>query len=290
MKVLVHEPRPSWNTSFVRRALEQDESFDVSTLVQSSRGLEVRAGAPPAALRADALSAFDAVIVGAPEELRASEIEALRVFARRRGGAVVLLPDRRPSGAYLELIPSPPAFDEVLVETPIELRAIAGPPLRATELAVPRAGVPGSDVLASIDSKEQGKGARAVVLEWPEGAGRILFSGAMDAWRYRAVADDGFGRFWRARIAEAAQAAPAMLEASVNPGVRASRRGRDDSRAASRDRARGVRRAARGRLRFARGSSRVTVPRKSYGCGQPRSQDSSKGAFRPRRRAPTICN
>ena len=224
LKILVHEPRPSWNTSFVRRALEQDQSFDVSTLVQASKGLEVRAGTPPAALTADALSVFDAAIVGAPEELRASEIEALRVFARRRGGAVLLLPDRRPSGPYLALIPSPqfplfPLFDEVLVETPIELRAIAGPPLRATELAVPRASVLGSEVLASIDQKEQGKRGRSVVLEWPEGAGRILFSGAMDAWRYRAVPDDGFGRFWRARIAEAALAAPAMLELSVSPGV-----------------------------------------------------------------------
>ena len=63
------------------------------------------------------------------------------------------------------------------------------------------------------------RGTRPVVLEWPVGAGRIVFSGAMDAWRFRAAPDDGFGRFWRSRIAEAAAAAPARLEASITPGV-----------------------------------------------------------------------
>jgi hypothetical protein len=214
-RILVHEPRPSWNATFVRRALEEDPTFDVSALVQASKGLEVRAGNPPEALTAEALKPFDVVLVGAPEELRASEIDALKAFAHRRGGAVALLPDRRPSGRYLDLIPSP-QFDEVLVENPIELGSIAGAPLRATELAVHRTGVAGSETLASLD---HGKGQRPVVLEWPNGAGRVLFSGAMDAWRFRAAADDGFGRFWRARIAEAALAASPRLAVTVTPGV-----------------------------------------------------------------------
>ena len=214
-RILVHEPRPSWNATFVRRALEEDPTFDVSALVQASKGLEVRTGNPPGALTADALDPFDAVLVGAPEELRASEIDALKAFAHRRGGAVVLLPDRRPSGRYLDLVPSP-QFDEVLVENPIELGSIVGAPLRATELAVHRTGVVGSETLASLD---QGKGQRPVVLEWPDGAGRVLFSGAMDAWRFRGAADDGFGRFWRARIAEAALAAPPRVAVTVTPGI-----------------------------------------------------------------------
>jgi len=225
LKVLVHEPRPSWNATFVRRAIEQDPSFEVSTFAQASRGLEVRAGSPPPTLTSDSLSPFDVVLIGAPEELGASEIDAIRSFARRRGGAVVLLPDRRPSGRYLELIPSP-QFDEVLVENAVELRSIAGAPLRASELAIHRGGVAESEVLASLEpgtsergTGEQKKTRRAVVLEWPDGAGRVLFSGAMDAWRFRAAPDDGFGQFWRARIAEAALAAPARLQVSVTPGV-----------------------------------------------------------------------
>ena len=90
LSVLVHEPRPSWNAAFVRRSLEQDPSFEVSTIVQAtslSGGLAVRAGSPPAALTAAALSPFDVVLIGAPEELRQSELDALRTFARIRGGS-----------------------------------------------------------------------------------------------------------------------------------------------------------------------------------------------------------
>ena len=86
--------------------------------------------------------------------------------------------------------------------------------MRASEIAVYRASLPGASVLASIDS-----GKRRVGPEWPVGAGRIVFSGAMDAWRFRAAPDDGFGRFWRSRIGEAAAAAPTQLEASFTPGV-----------------------------------------------------------------------
>jgi hypothetical protein len=213
LNVLVHEPRPSWNVAFVRRALEQDPSFDVSTIVQASKGLAVRAGSPPAALTAAALSPFDAVLVGAPEELSQPEIDALRTFARIRGGAVVFLPDRRPDGRYLDFVPSP-TFDEVLVDGGVAIQSIAGAPLRASEIAAYRGSVKGASVLAWLEPAK-----RPVILEWPVGAGRVVFSGAMDAWRFRAAPDDGFARFWRSRIAEAAAAAPARLDASITPGV-----------------------------------------------------------------------
>ena len=96
LNVLVHEPRPSWNAAFVRRALEQDPSFDVSTIVQASKGLAVRAGSPPTALTAAALSPFDVVLIGAPEELRQSEIEALRTV-RSNQGRGRRVPSRPPS-------------------------------------------------------------------------------------------------------------------------------------------------------------------------------------------------
>ena len=217
LRILVHEPRPSWNATFVRRALEGDTTFDVSTFVQASKGLTVTAGGPPAMLTADALDRFDAVVVGAPEELRAAEVEALRLFAHRRGGAVVLLPDRRPSGKYLDLIPSP-QFDEVLIENAAELRSRGNGTLQASEMAVYRTKATEApvSVLAALD---QGKGARSVALEWLSGEGRVLFSGALDAWRFRAANDGGFSRFWRTRIAEAALAAPPRLDVSVSPGV-----------------------------------------------------------------------
>jgi hypothetical protein len=220
LRVLIVEARPSWGAAFVRRVLEQDATFDVSALVRASRGLEVRGGEPPASVSADALTPFDVVLVGAPEGLEAAEVESLRVFMRRRGGTVVLLPDRRPSGAYLKLLPVT-RFDEELVDGAVALRPTTeasspGSSLRASEFALPRDGLSGADIRAFLD---RGQEARAVVVEWPLGAGRVVFSGALDGWRYRAAPGAAFARFWKSLIAEGAMAAPSRVELSVSPGV-----------------------------------------------------------------------
>lgn len=224
LRVLAHEPRPSWAATFVRRVLERDPAFEISTLVRLSKGLAVSAGEPPRVLTLDALMPFDAVVVGAPEELGQSEIAALEMFARRRGGAVVLLPDRRPSGRYLELLPGW-RFDEVLVERPLDVVSDsagavgpAAPSLSAAEIAAPAGDVASHEVLAvaRVD-----KAARPVVLSRRAGEGRIIFSGALDAWRYRAVHADAFDRFWLSTIGAAALAAPPRLSLTAEPAVAA---------------------------------------------------------------------
>jgi hypothetical protein len=215
MKILAHEPRPSWATAFVRRALEDDAMFEVASLVRSSRSLRVSSGSPPPALTAETLSRFDVVLIGAPEELRAPELEALRSFARRRGGTVVLLPDRRPSGPYLQLAPSS-SYEEMLVDAPLELKTDAGATFRASELAIPRDGLRAGEVLASIATQKESK---PVIVAWPSGIGTVVFSGALDAWRYRATGGEGFARFWRARVADAALAAPPRLQVSLSPDI-----------------------------------------------------------------------
>ena len=213
LKVLVHEPRPSWTAGFVRRVLEQNPVFDVSASSMASRGLTVRAGTPPAHLQAQEIDEFDAVVVGAPEELAARDVDALEAFARRRGGAIVLVPDRRPSGPYLRLIHAR-QFDEVLVEKPIDAHSSDGA-LRASELVVPRSGVAAVDVLASI---ERDGAARPLVFNTALGSGRIIFSGALDAWRFRATDESGetFARFWTSTVASAALASPSKLTLLAN--------------------------------------------------------------------------
>jgi hypothetical protein len=62
-------------------------------------------------------------------------------------------------------------------------------------------------------------GDRTAVAWWPLGAGRILFSGALDAWRHRAADADGFATFWRTTIAAAAIAAPARVNVTIDPLV-----------------------------------------------------------------------
>jgi hypothetical protein len=216
LKVLVHEPRPSWTAAFVRRVLEENPGFDVSASAVASKGLGVKAGTPPEHLQVQAIDEFDAVVVGAPEELTSRDVDALEAFARRRGGAIVLVPDRRPSGAFLRLLQSR-EFDEVLVEKPIGAQSVDGA-LRASELAIPRFEVAPVDVVASID---RGGVARPLVFTTPLGAGRVVFSGAMDAWRFRATDESGetFARFWSTTVAGAALASPPKLTLLASPGV-----------------------------------------------------------------------
>ena len=109
------EPRPSWPAGFVRRELENDPAFRVASILRTSTDVATRAGESPRAVTLDQLLPFEVVIAGAPEELRAAEVDALRRFAELRGGTVVLLPDRRPSGAYAELLPGT-AAEQLLAE------------------------------------------------------------------------------------------------------------------------------------------------------------------------------
>ena len=203
-KVLVVDPRPSWASTFVRRALEADRRFDVSSRVTTSRAIDVESGDAPALLNAAALESFAAIVVGAPDALTVAEVRALEQFARGRGGAVVLLMDRVDAGPAAR-IAGAASWRDV---HGIERRAVVGDAgtLIATELAVPETLLPGGAALATMGA---GTAARpAVVWQTPLGAGRVIVSGALDAWRYRAREQNGFARFWTGVISDAAAAAP----------------------------------------------------------------------------------
>ena len=215
LRILTHEPRPSWAAAFVRRALERNPAFDVATLVQLSKGLAVSAGSPPRALTLDALLPFDAVLVGAPEELTRPTSTRWR---RSRDAAVEQSSFCRTGGLPADICDSMPGwtFDEVLVDRPLDVvedrdgamkpssgepqktatGTQASPPasaLKASELALASAEVPAADGIAFAQVQ---KGARPVILSRRIGAGRVILSGALDAWRYRAAQEDAFDRFW----------------------------------------------------------------------------------------------
>jgi hypothetical protein len=216
LRVLVYEPRPSWGTAFIRRALEQNPAFDVTALVRPSRGIEVTGGVPPVTVTADSLRAYDAVLVGAPEELRIAEVDALQAFMRVRGGSVILAPDRRPSGPYLQLLPTG-TLDEALVENPLDVKGRHGT-LAATELAIPRGDPGGADVLAAVNLRGA---AHPAIFAARVGQGQAIFSGALDAWRFRASSGEGFAAFWTTLVAEASLAAPQRIEVALAPAIAA---------------------------------------------------------------------
>jgi hypothetical protein len=205
-RIAVLEPRPSWSAGFVRRHLEQDPAFQVSSVLRTSRGIASRSGQPPA-IQAPQLSRFDVVIVGGPEELQRAELEALWQFAGRRGGTVVLLPDRFPTGPYVERLPA--KFTEQLSSDP---RVLEPGGVLASEvvslLALPR----GAQVLAML-------GRAPVIVSWPVGDGRVVFSGALDAWRYRAAPKSRLAAFWRDELLSAALNAPPPVQLEVAPAV-----------------------------------------------------------------------
>jgi hypothetical protein len=92
--------------------------------------------------------------------------------------------------------------------------------LRASELAVPATLPAGARVLAVVGGEEEGGAAGdPVIWQRPVGRGRLVVSGALDAWRFRAGGEAGFDAFWREVIADAASAAPAPIVIDAAPRV-----------------------------------------------------------------------
>jgi hypothetical protein len=208
--VLFYDPRPSWMSTFVRRAIERDPRFVVTSRVVTSRDVTTAAGNPPGRLDdLAALSLFDAVVIGSPSALSANDAAGLDAFLRMRGGSVVLLLDDLTSGPHDRLIDAG-RFSSTSGTQTVALRSsgLDSSGLRASTFAWPVALPIGGQVIAG--------GARPVVWSAPVGAGRLVVSGAFDAWRFRDPATSSFDRFWRTTIANAADAtlAPVVLRAS----------------------------------------------------------------------------
>ncbi|MBY0494882.1 MAG: hypothetical protein K2Y23_11760 [Cyanobacteria bacterium] len=209
--VLIFDARPSWHSTFVRRALEDDERFAVG--YRSRLAPAVSAGTAGGRLDAATLDRVPLVIVGGPDALTAADVSLIERFVKVRGGTLVVLPERRPSGESARLFHG--TWTEHLNPTPESIG-----PLRATELLRVADVSPASTVLAA-------SGTVPVIVSSPTGAGRIVVSGAMDAWRYRssnrgalALSEvEGFDRFWRSLAAEAAAAGEGLTITFANDVV-----------------------------------------------------------------------
>ena len=103
--VLFYDTRPSWQSTFVRRAVESDPRFDVTSRVVTSKNISTDLGAPPASLdNAAGLDRYDAIVIGAPELLTDREVAGLESYLRRRAGSVVLMLDELPAGPFQRLL------------------------------------------------------------------------------------------------------------------------------------------------------------------------------------------
>jgi hypothetical protein len=193
MRVVLHEPEATWMGTFVRRAVEADQRFELAGRVHLAPAVTVTRGTG-ATLRQDSLRDAQVVIVTAAERLSVAEVDLLDRYARVRGGSVVLVPDAEVAGPAARLMP-------IVQPGPVQEEPQAVGVLRARDILSfqPSAGI---TTLASV-------GDRSVVAARAVGRGRIIAWGALDAWRYR---DDGaFDRVWTSLIAGAAAAAGPVI-------------------------------------------------------------------------------
>ena len=194
LAVLTFDRRPSWLSTFVRRALEADPRFVVTSRVATSRGAAAAAGVPPDSLALlPSLALFDAVVVGAPGEMTAADAAGLEEYLRRRGGAVILLPDE-------PVAPAP--F--------VSLTGTTG--WRPLEHAKPTGDPPAAFFFVPEASPIQPADRPEALWRTAVGSGRLFVFTAIDAWRFRDSADGAFDRFWRGTIAAAADASPAPID------------------------------------------------------------------------------
>ncbi|MGH9720844.1 MAG: hypothetical protein ACRD8O_11575, partial [Bryobacteraceae bacterium] len=216
--VLFYDPRPSWMSTFVRRAIERDPRFIVTSRTMTSRGISTDVGRPPGSLdEPNRIASFDAIVVGAPEAMNDREVTGLDAYLRRRGGGVVLLFDRRARGPYERLTQVGQwAAARNGGSTSVDAVAWDSMRLRVSEIAWPARLPAGARPVAlnrtatPTDAEE-----RPVVWKSAVGPGRIVVSGALDAWRFRAAANSGFDEFWQTVIAEAAAASPAAIDIDI---------------------------------------------------------------------------
>ena len=188
LPILVFDARPSWNSTFVRRALEDDARFAVA--YRSRIAPALNAGTSNGRLDVTVLDAVAAVIVGSPDALTAEETGLLERFVRVRGGTLVMLPERPVAGPSTRLFPANGVEH-------LTGNAESVGPLHATE-TLRWSDVPAT---ATVIAKS---GSSAIIISTPTGSGRIIVAGAMDAWRYRGLNQGGFDRFWTSLVAEGA--------------------------------------------------------------------------------------
>jgi hypothetical protein len=208
--VLVFDRRPSYLSTFVRRAIEGDGRFTVTSRTATSVGVSTdTAGAPATLTNTAALAKFDAVVIGAPDALAPVDVASLDAFLRRRGGSVVLLWDAPPAGAAASIAGVTKWTNDTLaadaaVDTPYGA-------LRASELARPAGASAALTTVAPV-------GAAGPPLIWsaPVGQGRVVVNGALDSWRYRTSDNTAFDRVWRSIVADAAGRAPAPLTVTLD--------------------------------------------------------------------------
>jgi hypothetical protein len=221
-KLLILDGRPRWETRYLRNLFARDTRWKVNRLLPAGKG-DLKTGDGAGTFPADraSLLAYDLVIFG---EVRAGtlseeQLKWLRDFVQARGGGLIFVDGRRghlrsyadtPLG---ELLPvkwagkgpaSPPQKLQLteagaarpflsLVGDPQQSAALWGA-LPAPRWAAAAEVLPGAETLVEAVTKQ---GKRPAIVLRRAGAGRVLYCGFDESWRWRyEVADEYHQRYW----------------------------------------------------------------------------------------------
>ncbi|MBP9897808.1 MAG: hypothetical protein KBF28_05510 [Gemmatimonadales bacterium] len=212
--VLAFDLRPSWQATFVRRALEADARLAVTSRVVASPGITRSRGSSPTALTDLAtIARHEVLVIGAPGLLSEREIAAIEGFLRERGGRVVLLLEAPPAGPLLGLVGGS-AWRQDSSGRVVDLAADSSlGRLRGASFLFPARLPRGAEVIAWA-----GEG-RPAIWRRPVGGGEVVVVGALDSWQRRAPTESDFGRFWPALVAGLAASAPPPIEIGLSQTV-----------------------------------------------------------------------
>lgn len=245
-RALVLDGRPRWETRYLRNLLERDEQWEVNALV-ADRGNAADAwgrgkdfGKFPG--DKDTLFGYDLVVFGeVPRQfLKMDELEWLREFVDKRGGGMLVIDGRRGHVASFADTPLAALFpvdwkaDALRPKSlrpseqgaKLALLALAAEPEKNLEtwaaLPAPRwtAGaraLPGAEVLLEAVDGER----RVPALVYRRfGAGKVLYSGFDESWRWRQeVADLHHQKFWNQAVRHVMEPPFTVRDAKASLGV-----------------------------------------------------------------------
>ncbi|MBX9857459.1 MAG: hypothetical protein K2Y26_18160 [Gemmatimonadaceae bacterium] len=234
-RVLFLDARPSWLSTFVRRALEQDTRFAVSTRTVTSTNVTVATPQTASGLEAlidaarnDASALPDLLVVGAPERLTTRDVQHLRSLAAAWGRSVLVLPDHVPADtgtASASATRARQALDSLLGHAGWERIPATSAALAAT--AHPRAALdstylPGRDFATPRRLQDDvlpllAWNGQPVAWMRAIGDGVLASSGALDSWQSRDPQRSTFAATWRQIAARlAASGAPRLRVQRLN--------------------------------------------------------------------------
>ena len=222
--VLFFDRRPSWISTFVRRALERDPRFAVTSRIVTSTNVSRQTGSAPEALDAIAAAgAFDAVVIGSPEALTARDVNGVSTLLRSRGASVLVLPDHPANSSANALFGfggwrmtprrvAASVVSEMAGQTAAS--AVDAIRLKGLSIGTPARLPAASRVIAVVRDSTR---TLPVIWQTPIGLGQLYVSGAFDAWRFRDTSQSTFDATWRDLVDEAASAHQPPLDLQVTP-------------------------------------------------------------------------